>query len=126
MKKNERRYDDLSRTGWPKKLRRSISTSIGLFHKNYKYIYVGITDRPWERWGEHIREDQYDWERCILLYKTISDKNVNMFEGFFINDERTVNIYPGWSHMKEGAVHYLYILLAKRRKKYNETNANIE
>jgi len=112
-------FEDNAVTGWPNKdLRNHISRVIGQYARNYKYIYVGITSRTEKRLGEHWRDDRFIWERCVIKYKSESERNVNIIEGWFINDDRTVNKYIGWSHLKDSPC-YLYILLGNKKKKCN-------
>ena len=110
-------YEDYAITGWPNTdLQNHISRVIGQYSRYYKYIYVGITCRPKERLNEHCRDDRFIWERCVIKYKSDSERNVNIIEGWFIHDDRTVNKYIGWSHLPCNPC-YLYILLGNKVKK---------
>lgn len=111
-------YEEHLMTGWPKDVTTCVNRAIGQYSRYYKYIYIGISVHPRERFAQHLRynEPPYDWERCIVVYKTTSEKNVNMLEGEFIHDARTVNKSIVWSHEPENKLKYLYIMLANKPK----------
>ncbi len=102
-------------TGWPSNLQTSISRAIGQFSRYYKKIYIGISVHPKERFKQHVRDNEppYKWERCVVLYKTPSERNSNIMEGFFVKDRRTVNKSLVWSHQSRES--YFYVLLAEKK-----------
>ena len=96
----------------------SLIRSVGQYHRNYRYVKIGITSDPERRFREHLgKEKKYCWERMVVKYCTTSIRNANLIEDYFINnDERMRNIWTGKSHMtQEVESYYAYILLGNRK-----------
>lgn len=104
-------------TGQPSELLEYMHRSVGQFHRNYKYVKIGITGAPERRFREHVeRGKRYKWERMVVIYRTRSARNANAVEDHFIEeDSRMRNIWTGYSHMCEEGPYYAYLLLGNHR-----------
>ena len=117
-------YGKYHYVGWPKDVLTSLSISIGLYLRYYRYVKIGITGNPERRFREHLNPNcnpncNIKWQRMVVKYKTNSINHANYIEDYFINKKRSKlrNKWIGYSYMSEQGPYFVYILLSGKRKK---------
>ena len=106
-------------SGWPKDVIPRLKVAVGIFKKSYKFVKIGITSNPENRFSQHKKHDKnYSWERMVVKYQTTSVANANAVEDHFIEtDDSLVNIWTGYSHMTEKGPYHVYILLGNHKRR---------
>lgn len=108
--------DDRHITGWYDQCLNHFSRSFGQYKRYYKYVKIGITVDYRMRASQHVRfENNYKWERMIMMYKTSSEKHANYVEGIYQAQKDFVNKWYDWSHMSPTGEYYVYILLGNHK-----------
>ena len=86
--------------------------------RHCRYFYIGLTNRPWNRFMEHNRYDEIEWDKMVLLYKTSSLVKEGAFEQELIQYYRESQYSKKLKNNKGGgegrygkAPHYIYVLL---------------
>lgn len=83
-----------------------------------RFFYIGLTNRPWPRFNEHNRQDEIEWDRMVLLYRTRSLAKEGAFEQELIRYYRGSQYCKKLKNIQSGAQgrlgkspHYIYVLL---------------
>ena len=86
--------------------------------RHSRWFYIGLTNRPWERFCEHNRNDGIVWDRMVLLYTTTSLAKEGLFEQELIQYYRESRFGRKLKNIQSGAQgrlgvppHYIYVLL---------------
>lgn len=86
--------------------------------RHCRWFYIGLTNRPWDRFCEHNRNDGIEWDRMVLLYTTSSLVKEGLFEQELIqyyrespHKKKLKNIQSGAQGRLGVAPHYIYALL---------------
>lgn len=89
------------------------------YAKNQKRIYVGMTNDPRRRFGEHQREWQIPWDDMIVIYQTSSLDYAAQAEAMlikYINENKypSQNTAGGMMPTDEEPYFYVYFLLDRK------------
>ena len=103
-------------TGYPNHVISDLKHSISQYANNSSYIKVGITNNPENRWYQHKNEDP-DWEKMVVVYKSSSIDNVREIERELINHtierEESYNFIGGGGGNFGDGPQFLYFLIQR-------------
>ena len=91
--------------------RRHINAAIADGHS----FYIGITENPLRRRGEHLRDDSMAWARVDLMVRARSSAMTAPIEKALVGCFKHVflcrNLGDGGEHASAGMPHYVYLLI---------------
>lgn len=86
-----------------------------MYVKNQKRFYIGLTNDPWRRFGEHQREWTIPWDDMVVIYRTSSLDYAARAEAMLIehfrNHPQNKNNAGGMVSTDVNPYFYVYFLL---------------
>lgn len=84
---------DYKKTGLPNSVIGTLNHRIGQYARHSDYIYIGMTNNPKRRWGEHQRKwaPRDKWDEMRLVYETTSLGNVMKVEDALIKNVKSAS-----------------------------------
>ncbi len=102
-------------------LQQLLCQKLDYYTRNKKRCYVGMTNDPWRRFGEHQRDWDIGWDNLIVLYRTSSLDYAARAETKLIqyikdkrNQSKFLNTGSGMMPADEEPYFYVYFLLDKK------------
>lgn len=110
--------DDYILTGSTAECLPRIKNRVSNLAQHCKYFYIGLTNRPYDRFREHNCRDGIVWDRMVVLYQTTSALKEGNFEEELILYYKESKFKKKLKNNKDGRQgplcqppYYIYVLL---------------